>query len=137
MAIHVGCGHSAADRPCDDRADMHWTSRPTSFTFLAVKGGLRKPSSPPTAIALILLATALFSFTTPRPTLAAWLVSCAGLIAITALLAFLFGATPLYQLPDAPITGEPMPGRALKFLPGLRSLFTKGVALPTAVIGFS
>jgi len=59
------------------------------------------PSSPPTAITLILLAASIL-FYDARPPLAAWLVLYAGLISITALLAFLFGATPLYQLPNTP-----------------------------------
>jgi PAS domain S-box-containing protein len=68
--------------------------------------------SPPTAVALGLLAAALLVFDTRlasrwRPS--EWLALLAGFTSFVALLGFVFGAGPLYRLASAPVTGVALP----------------------------
>jgi PAS domain S-box-containing protein len=66
------------------------------------------PSSPPTAIALALLASGVLLWDAGfgkrfRPS--EWLILAAALIAITALLGYLYGASPAYRVTGPPIAG--------------------------------
>jgi len=68
--------------------------------------------SPPTALALTLLASArliLDARPTARARPSEWLLVSAGLVAFAALLGQLFGAGPLYRLPRAPVIGVAVP----------------------------
>ncbi len=68
--------------------------------------------SPPTALALGLLALALLVFDRGRRARVApseALVLVAGFAAFVALLGFVFGAGPLYRLPGAPVVGVAVP----------------------------
>lgn len=75
-------------------------------------GPLAWRSSPPTALALILLGGALVLFDS-RPTARArpseWLILSAALIALTAVLGQLLGAGPFYRLTYAPVIGVAVP----------------------------
>ncbi len=68
--------------------------------------------SPPTALALSLLGSALLAFDF-RPAARArpseWLIVCAGVVAFVGLTGFVFGAAPLYRLPHAPVIGVALP----------------------------
>ena len=68
--------------------------------------------SPPTALALSLLASALLVFDV-RPHARArpseWMILTAGLIGFVAIVGAAFGAGPLYRLRSAPITGVAVP----------------------------
>ena len=68
--------------------------------------------SPPTALALTFLAGALLLFDS-RPTARArpseWLILCAGLIGLAALLGQLLGVGPLYRLSRASVVGVAVP----------------------------
>jgi PAS domain S-box-containing protein len=68
--------------------------------------------SPPTALAVALLATALLLFDT-RPRARArppeWLIMAAGLVGFAAIVGAAFGAGPLYRMRSAPITGVAVP----------------------------
>lgn len=68
--------------------------------------------SPPTALALALIATALFLFDTRpasqvRPS--EWLILCAALTAFTALAGIILGAEPFYRLTRNPVVGVSLP----------------------------
>jgi PAS domain S-box-containing protein len=68
--------------------------------------------SPPTALALALLATALLLFdtrSTSRVHPSEWLVLCAALTAFTGLIGIILGAEPLYRLTRAPVIGLSLP----------------------------
>jgi PAS domain S-box-containing protein len=68
--------------------------------------------SPPTALAVVLLATAILiidSFPALRTRLSEWLGLCAGLIAFTALLAQMFGAGEVYEVIGRPVIGVAVP----------------------------
>jgi PAS domain S-box-containing protein len=68
--------------------------------------------SPPTAIALTLLAAALLSCewrSTKRICASEWLSLGAGLIAFTFIAAQVFGAGPLYRFSDTPVVGVAIP----------------------------
>ncbi len=71
--------------------------------------------SPPTALALVLVTTALFLFDT-RPTARArpseWLALLAAVTAFTAMLGQLFGAGALYRLSPSPVIGVAVPTAA-------------------------
>ena len=70
--------------------------------------------SPPTALALSLLAAALLLFdvrSSARARPSEWLALSAGFTAFIAFLALAFGAGPLYRLPSAPVTGAHCPRR--------------------------
>jgi len=68
--------------------------------------------SPPTALALALLATALLLFDT-RPRARArpseWLILAGGLLGFVAIVGAAFGAGPFYRMRSAPITGVAVP----------------------------
>jgi PAS domain S-box-containing protein len=68
--------------------------------------------SPPTALAFVLLASALLVFDL-RPRARArpseWLVLAAGIIALAALAGLVLGAGPLYRLARAPVIGVALP----------------------------
>jgi PAS domain S-box-containing protein len=69
-------------------------------------------SSPPTALAHALLAAAIFAFDgrsgrQSRPS--EWLILAAAAVAFTNLMGLVFGAGPLYELTDAPVTGVALP----------------------------
>ena len=64
--------------------------------------------SPPTALALACLAAAVLSldlYPAKRTRVSEWLILCAGVIALTALLGQAFGAGALYQLIPTPVIG--------------------------------
>jgi PAS domain S-box-containing protein len=92
------------------------------------------PSSPPTAIALALLAAGvLFSDVGYgkrfRPS--EWLVLCAALIAITALLGYLYGASPRYRLTGPRIIG--VTPTSLRLIRAAGDLLIIGVSFSSAV----
>ena len=68
--------------------------------------------SPPTALSLTLLASALLLFDF-RPTARArpseWLIFCAGLLALAALFGQVFGVGPIYRLSRSPVVGVALP----------------------------
>jgi len=68
--------------------------------------------SPPTALALTFLASALLVFDSRRTARARpseWLVVGAGFTALVGLMGHLFGAGPLYQMTKAPVIGVALP----------------------------
>ena len=68
--------------------------------------------SPPTALALALIATALFLFDTrpaSRVRPSEWLILCAALTAFTALTGIILGAEPFYRLARNPVVGVSLP----------------------------
>ncbi|WP_437590930.1 sensor histidine kinase [Sorangium sp. So ce1000] len=89
-------------------------------------------SSPPTALSIALLAAALL-LSDVRPTARArpseWLTLLAGLIALTALVAFVFGAGPLYRSVYSPVIGV-APATAVSLL-----LATAGLLLERPAAG--
>jgi hypothetical protein len=75
--------------------------------------------SPPTAVALCLLASALLVFDV-RPTARArpseWISLSAGFVAFVALLGQAFGAGPIYRLPSTPVAGVSVPAAVALFM---------------------
>ncbi len=68
--------------------------------------------SPPTAVAVALLAVAALLFDNRRRARARpseWMILCAGLLGFAAIVGAAFGAGPLYRLRNAPITGVAVP----------------------------
>lgn len=94
--------------------------------------------SPPTAAALIFLGAATLLFDVRpdkrfRPS--ELLIVCASLIAITALLAYSYGAETHYRATGAPIVGTALPRAAMRVLRFGAERLMLGVAVPGAVGG--
>jgi len=90
-------------------------------------------SSPPTALALTVLAAALLLSNvraTARVTLSQWLVFCGALVAFTGLTGIILGATPLYRLTRTPVIGLSLPTAVSLFMTSMGLLLAhpnKGV----------
>lgn len=96
-------------------------------------------ASPPTALGLVFLASAILFFDSrpnKRTRPSEWLIIGAGLIATTALLGYLYGARPLYSLTSAPIMSVAVPMAAIRLFRVGGGLLMMGVAVPTALSGF-
>ena len=94
--------------------------------------------SPPTAVALIMLAVAIIIFDwrpAKRTRPSEWLLLGAGLIAATGLLGYLYGAGPLYQLAGSPIVGDAIPMAAVRLLRASGGMLILGVPVPAAMSG--
>ena len=92
------------------------------------------PSSPPSAIAFALLAAGVLLFaygSGKRFRLSEWLILGAALIAITALLGYLYGASPAYRLAGPHSVGAAQ--RSIRVIRVAGDLLIVGVSLSTAV----
>lgn len=81
--------------------------------------------SPPTALALGLLAAGLLLLDTRASALAGWLILGAAFIAFTAMLGQSFGTAELYRLAFAPVIGVAVPTAVSLFLLSLGILFER------------
>jgi len=87
--------------------------------------------SPPTALALTLLAASLLlldSRASARARPSEWLALLAGLTAFTGLMGVVFGAGPLYRLPRAPVIGVALPTAISLLLTSLGLLLERPTA---------
>ena len=92
------------------------------------------PSSPPSAIAFALLAAAVLFFDSGSSTrfrLSEWLILSAALIAITALLGYLYGASSAYRLTGSPSTG--IAPTSVRLIRMAGDLLVIGISLSTAL----